>query len=168
MCCRWRVLVAAVAIAALMAGGGLYNQSTRAAAALTAQDIQEITQLYSTMYQGSDLRDADMWLSTLADDAVFQQPTGEKVIGRKALAEWRVKSFGGKTGDSKRRHWFGLIRALPAPNGGATVKAYHSVLDVSKKPAMIMATGTVDDVFVKTAAGWKFKVHAVYLDTPGE
>jgi ketosteroid isomerase-like protein len=159
----------AIAFVGVVAGvGSFYAQNARAATTLTAQDYQDITQLYSIMYQGADLRDADLWLSSYADDGVFKLPTGDQVAGKKALAEWRAKSFGGKVGDSKRRHWFELIRISPSPNGGATARAYWSVVDVSKKQATITSTGTVDDVFVKTAAGWKFKVHAVHADVPGE
>jgi hypothetical protein len=80
--------------------------------------------------------------------------------------EWRMKSFAGRTGDTKQRHWFDLIRVLPAPNGGATAKAYYSVVDVSSKQPAIRSTGIVEDTFVKTPAGWKFKVHTVIADTP--
>jgi 3-phenylpropionate/cinnamic acid dioxygenase small subunit len=166
--CRPRVLIGIALLGVLTGVGWFYTQNVRAATTLTAQDTQDITQLYSIMYQGSDLRDLNMWVSAFADDGTFKLPTGDQVVGKKALAEWRAKSFGGKTGDSKRRHWFGLIRVSPGADGGATARAYWSVLDVSKKQATIMSTGTVDDVFVKTPSGWKFKVHVVRTDEPGE
>jgi ketosteroid isomerase-like protein len=162
-----RVWVTVVVVAGLIGAGSLLAPRVGATIALTAQDVSDITQLYSTSYQGADLRDADLWLSAYADDAVFNLPTGSQVVGRKALAEWRMKSFGGKTGDTKQRHWFGLIRVLPAPNG-ATAKAYFSVIDVGAKQPTIRSTGTVDDRFVKTAAGWKFKVHTVIFDVPND
>jgi hypothetical protein len=165
---RRHIWMGVVLLAGVTGAGWFYTQDARAAATLTAQDTQDITQLYSAMYQGADLRDLDLWLSTYADDGTFKLPTGELVVGKKALAEWRAKSFGGKTTDSKRRHWFELIRISPGANGGATGRAYWSVVDVSKKQPSIMSTGTVDDVFVKTAAGWKFKVHNVIADVPDE
>ena len=55
-----------------------------------------------------------------------------------------------------------------APPNGATAKAYFSVMDVGAKQPTIRSTGTVDDVFVKTAAGWKFKVHTVIFDVPND
>ena len=150
-------------VGALAFAGWVYAQ-TRSTTALTAQDAHEITQLYSTMYQGSDFRDASLWLSTYAEDGVFRFPSGDEVVGKQALAEWRAKSFRGRVGDSKRRHYFPNIRLTPIPDGGATARAYWVELDVSGKPVAIANTGTADDVFVKTAAGWKFKSHVVHLD----
>jgi hypothetical protein len=64
------------------------------------------------------------------------------------------------------RHWFGLIRVFPGPDGGAAVKAYFSVIDVGAKQPVIRSTGLDDDVFVKTPAGWRFKIHTVTMDVP--
>ena len=163
-----RVLIGVVVVAGLIGASSLRAQKAGAAGTLSAQDVSDITQLYSSSYQGADLRDADLWLSAYADDAVFTLPTGAKVVGRKALAEWRQKSFAGKVGDSKLRHWFGLIRVFPAPDGGAAAKAYYTVIDVSTKQPTIRSSGMVDDVFVKTPAGWRFKTHTVTADAPAE
>lgn len=162
---RSRVLIGVVVVAGLMSAGSFWAGNLRAASALTAQDVSDITQLYSTMYQGADLRDAALWLSAYADDGVFKLPTGTQVVGKKALAEWRAASFRGQVGDSKQRHWFGLIRIWPS-EGGASAKAYYQVTDVSGKQAAIRSTGIVDDVFVKTSAGWRFKIHTVVADVP--
>ena len=153
-----------ITLAGLLAVGPWVYGQTQMASVLTAQDAHEITHLYATMYQGSDFRDAELWLSTFSDDGVFIFPTGDEVTGKQALAEWREKSFGGQTGDSKRRHYFPNIRMVQTPDGGATARAYWVELDVSGQPAAIRNTGTADDVFVKTSAGWKFKSHAVHLD----
>ena len=150
-------------VGSLMVAGWVYAQ-TRTATVLMAQDAHEITQLYSTMYQGSDFRDAGLWLSTFAEDGVFRFPSGDEVVGKQALAEWRARSFRGRVGDSKRRHYFPNIRLTPTPDGGATAHAYWVELDVRGQQATIANTGTADDVFVKTADGWKFKSHAVHLD----
>jgi hypothetical protein len=158
------VLVALIGSLATVAWVHARTAKGDKAMVLTPQDYLDITQVYSICYQGSDLRDAAQWLSAFADDGVFKFPNGDQVIGKKALAEWRAKSFGGKTGDSKRRHWFGTLLTKPTPDGGATVRAYYVVLDVSGKPSTINSSGMVDDVFVKTAEGWKFKVHVVRGD----
>ena len=60
---RSRVLIGVVVVAGLMSAGSFWAGNLRAASALTAQDVSDITQLYSTMYQGADLRDAALWLS---------------------------------------------------------------------------------------------------------
>ena len=74
------------------------------------------------------------------------------------------QSFGGQTGDSKRRHHVPNIRILPASDGGATASAYWIELDVGSTPSAIKNTGTAEDIFVKTADGWKFKNHTVNVD----
>jgi hypothetical protein len=162
----WMVIVVFALLGSLGVGGWLYAQTAkgRRAAMLSAQDSYEITQLYSTMYQGGDARDASSWLSTFAEDGVLKFPSGEEVVGKKALAEWRAKSFGGKVGDSKRRHSFPNIRLTPAPDGGALARAYFILIDASGKEPVLIESGTSDDVFVKTADGWKFKSHAVHVD----
>ncbi len=156
----------AIALLALVAAAGWMYGQPEAAATLTAEDRAEITQLYATMYQGSDFRDADLWLSAFAEDAVFVFPTGDQIEGHDALMAWRQRSFGGQTGDSKRRHHVPNIRIVPTADGGATASAYWIELDVATAPSSIKNTGTADDVFVKTDAGWKFKHHAVHLDVP--
>lgn len=161
---RSNATLATVALIGLTAAAAWTYARPEAAAALTAEDRQEIIQLYATLYQGSDFRDAELWLSTFADDAVFIFPTGDRIAGREALAAWRENSFGGETGDSQRRHYVPNVRLTPAPDGGATARAYWIELDVAATPARIRNTGTADDVFVKTAGGWKFKSRAVHLD----
>jgi len=89
-------------------------------------------------YQGSiDLREMDVWLSNFADDAVFVFPTGDQVAGKKALGEWRAKSFGGGTGDSKRRHWVSGVMLTPMPEGIAKARAYWLMLDASGKQPVV-------------------------------
>ena len=131
---------------------------------LTAEDHVEITSLYARFNQGSDFRNADLWLSTFSDDAVFTLPNGQRIVGKDALREWRLKSFGDKTGDSKRRHLHGSIQLTSAANGEARGRAYWLVLDVSDKEPKLASTGFVDDVFVETKEGWRFKTHTVHAD----
>ena len=154
---------AGVLVGMVVVGGWLLAQP-EAAATLTAEDRAEIVQLYATMYQGSDFRDADLWLSAFAEDAVFVFPTGDRLEGHDALLGWRNQSFGGETGDAKRRHHVPNIRILPGENGGATATAYWIELDVSSSPSTIKGTGTAEDIFVKTADGWKFQHHIVNVD----
>jgi hypothetical protein len=161
---RLLMVIVMIALVGSLATVGWVQAKSGKAPVLTTQDYLDIAQVYSICYQGSDLRDAAQWLSAFADDALFTLPNGDRVTGKKALAEWRAKSFAGKTGDSKRRHWFGTLLTKPTPDGGATVRAYYVVLDVSGKQSAINSSGMVDDVFVKTADGWKFKTHVVRGD----
>jgi len=164
---RIRVFMTAIVLASVVVVGLFYAQTANArAVALTAQDYTAITELYARLYQGSDLREMDVWLSNFADDAVFVFPTGDQVAGKKALGEWRAKSFGGGTGDSKRRHWVSGVMLTPMPEGVAKARAYWLMLDASGKQPVVAQSGYFDDLFVKTATGWKFKKHAVNMD-PG-
>lgn len=153
-----------IPVVCLIAVGGWMYVQPEAAPVLSAEDAHEIRQLYATMYQGSDFRDADLWLSTFADDGVFVFPTGDEVTGKQALGEWRANSFRGEEGDSGRRHSFTTIRMTATPDGGATARAYWIELDVKSRPSTIRNTGTADDIFVKTPDGWKFKRHVVHVD----
>ena len=102
-----RTLATITALVALTAsaafGGWAYAQGggSRLTPSLTAQDHVEITQLYARFNQGTDFRNADLWLSTFADDAVFTLPNGRDIVGKDALTAWRSQSFGGNVGDSK-------------------------------------------------------------------
>lgn len=164
---RMRTLIVSTVIAAVAVVGLVYARTANAkAVALTAQDYTAITELYARLYQGSDLRELDVWLANFADDGVFVFPNGDEVAGKKALGEWRAKSFGGNTGDSKRRHWTSGVMLTPMPDGTAKARAYWLMLDASGKQPVVAQSGYFDDLFVKSAAGWKFKKHVVRMD-PG-
>ena len=164
---RARILTAVGLIGCLAIGGLVLSQTAHAkkGVVLTAQDYTEITELYARLYQGSDLRETDLWLSAFSEDGVFRFPNGDEVVGKKALAEWRAKSFAGSTADSKRRHWTSGVMLTPTPDGGAQSRAYFLLIDVSGKQPVVTSSGRFDDVFVKTAGGWKFKKHAVRSDS---
>ena len=160
---RFQTFAAGALVGAVVVSGWMLARP-EAAGTLTADDRAEIVQLYATMYQGSDFRDADLWLSAFAEDAVFVFPTGDSLEGHDQLMAWRQQSFGGETGDAKRRHHVPNIRIMPSDDGGATATAYWIELDVSASPSTIKGTGTAEDIFVKTANGWKFQNHIVRVD----
>ena len=68
---RMQLMTVASLLTATLAVGWAYAQGGDAGR-LTAQDYAEIQQLYSRYAQGTDLEDADMWLSVFAEDAVFR------------------------------------------------------------------------------------------------
>lgn len=131
---------------------------------LTAQDYTEITELYARLYQGSDLRELDLWLSNFVDDASYGFPNGDSVTGKPALTEWRKKSWAGQTGDSKRRHWTSGVALTPMLDGTVKGRAYWMMIDGKDKLPVVAQSGLFDDLFIKTAAGWKFKRHGVRMD----
>jgi hypothetical protein len=134
-------------------------------ATLTAQDYAEIGQLYAQINHGGDFRDADLWLSAFTDDAVFTiaRGPGVEIAGKEALTEWRHASFRGQTGDSKVRHWDGPPRLTPTARG-TRGRSYFIVYDVSGKQPTISSSGYHDDVFMKTAKGWRLKSRKVSFD----
>ena len=70
---RVRVLMVLVLLCSPAGVGGVSAQQASGSqgAALTAQDYADIGQLYVRINHGGDFRDADLWLSAFADDAVF-------------------------------------------------------------------------------------------------
>ena len=162
-----RVLVAGMVLGVAI-GAGLVFAQQGSGAMLTSQDYDEIDQLYATINHGGDFRDADLWLSAFADDAVFTIAIGpgQEFAGKAAISEWRHKSFRGQTGDSTVRHWDGPPRITPTSASMATARSYFMVYDVSGKSPTISSSGYHDDVFVKTGNGWRVKSRKVFFDAP--
>ncbi len=149
-------------------GVGWVSAQPGSGATLTAQDYAEIGQLYARINHGGDFRDAELWLSAFTDDAVFTiaMGAGQEIVGKEALSTWRHASFRGQTGDSKVRHWDGPPRLTPTAKDVTSGRSYFLVYDVSGKQATISSSGYHDDVFVKTADGWRVKSRKVSFDAP--
>ena len=147
-------------------GVGSVDAQQGTGATLTAQDYAEIGQLYAQINHGGDFRDADLWLSAFTDDAVFTiaRGPGVEIAGKAALTEWRHSSFQGQTGDSKVRHWDGPPRLTPTSSGVTAGRSYFVVYDVSKTQPTVSSSGYHDDVFMKTADGWRLKSRKVSFD----
>ena len=167
---RARVLMVIVLLGSLAGVGWVNAQQTSGSGgtALKAQDYADIAQLYVRINHGGDFRDADLWLSAFTDGAVFTiaMGPGQEFVGKEALTEWRHQSFGGQVGDSKVRHWDGPARVTPTGTGTAEARSYFLVYDVSGKQPVISSSGYHDDVFVKTADGWRVKHRKVSFDAP--
>jgi len=157
-----RNIAALVLVGGLAIGGWEYAQAK--STKLTAQDYTEITELYARLYQGSDLREMDLWLSNFVDDAAYGFPNGDSITGKAALTEWRKKSWGGQTGDSRRRHWTSGVSLTPLPDGTVKGRAYWMMIDGKDKLPVVAQSGLFDDLYVKTSTGWKFKRHNVRMD----
>jgi len=149
-------------------GVGWVHAQPDTSAILTAQDYAEIGQLYARINHGGDFRDAELWLSAFTDDAVFTiaMGAGQEIVGKEALSTWRHASFRGQTGDSKVRHWDGPPRLTPTARGVTSGRSYFLVYDVSGKQPTITSSGYHDDVFMKTADGWRVKSRKVSFDAP--
>lgn len=130
---------------------------------LTAQDYADIQQLFWRYNQGSDFRDADLFLSAFADDAVFRTGPGQEYVGREELAALRVERHAGQSGDNGRRHWNSSYRITPSDQG-ATGLIYWLLVDVSTSPPNLVVSGYYEDVYVKTTIGWRIKTRTIKRD----
>jgi ketosteroid isomerase-like protein len=160
--------VAVVTVAAV--GLGLFvAESSRGAAPaeLTGADYAEIERLYGLYNQGSDFRDAEMWLSAFAEDAVFRTGPGQEQRGQAELRAGREERNQGQTGDNGRRHLNSSF-VITATEDGAKGRAYWVLNDVSGLAPQAVASGYYDDVFVKTADGWKIKSRTLHRDRVAE
>ena len=81
---RWHMLVLVVMLSVLAGISWSHAQQPGGspAAALSGQDYAEIIHLFGRYNQGTDFRDAAMWLSVFTADAVFQ-PGGDaqEIVG---------------------------------------------------------------------------------------
>ena len=165
---RTRNLVIAMALVVVgVAIGWISAPGNPAAAAgtLMGQDYAEIEQLYWRYNHGSDFRDAEVYLSAFADDAVFNLGQ-RRIAGRKELAAYRVERHAGQTGATGQRHWNNGWRITPTADG-AEARVYWMLWDVTGEVPRHTASGYYDDEYAKTADGWRIKHRTIYFDRAG-
>ena len=157
--------VIAIMLVGIVAGIGWIAAQGRddAAPSLSGQDHAEIMRLYGMYNQGSDFRDAELFVSAFADDGVFRTGPNQEVVGRAALLAQRAERYQGQTGDNGRRHLNASWVITPTADG-AKGRAYWLLLDVSGGQPTPVASGYYDDVFVKTPGGWKIKSRILHSD----
>ncbi len=163
---KWQVLVLVVVLG-VGAGVGWTSAQQRfdGAGVLTGQDYSEIYQLYSRYAQGTDFREADLWLSVFTDDAVFQPgANADLVVGMDALREWRAQNFAARPADRQTRHWNSGWVITPTPEG-ATGRLYFLGVDVSSGGPAFGGSGHYEDIYVKTADGWRIKERRFVSDS---
>lgn len=130
---------------------------------LTGQDYGEIENLYARYSQGSDFRDAELFLSAFSEDATIVRADGSSIQGMAALRAERAERYQGKTGDVGKRHRTGSYLITPNRDG-AKGRAYYVLLDVTTRPSTITSTGYYDDEFVRTPDGWRIKHRTINRD----
>ena len=161
-----RLLVAVALVAGFVGFGWVSAQqgSDSSPAALTGQDYEEIKELYARYNQGSDFRDAELFLSAFADDAVMTRG-GRDIVGMAALRAERAERYAGQTGDNGRRHHNGSFIITPTAEG-AQARAYYVLLDVTSRPPTMVSSGYYDDVFTRTPEGWRIQHRTLHGDGP--
>ena len=133
---------------------------------LTGRDYEEIKELYARYNQGSDFRDAELFLSAFAEDAVMTRG-GRDIVGMDALRAERAERYQGQTGDAGRRHVNGSFLITPTADGGATARTYYLLFDVTTRPPTLTSSGYYEDVFTRTPGGWRIKHRTLHGDGPG-
>jgi len=170
---RRAIAIAALSVLVVGFSGTSAQQPTSPTPVLTALDYLEIEQLvYRYGYAldtGADngFRYADLY----ADDATFtgtnQGPSGRTYQGRERLA---ALARGGKRGPNFMSHWVTNVVVEPAP-GGAIGKTYVGIFDIGNggngAKSRVDHGGLYNDVYVKTAQGWRFKSRSFFESTSG-
>ena len=138
---KLRVLIA-ITLVGVVAGIGWIAAQGRGGAApgLSGQDHAEIMRLYGMYNQGSDFRDAELFVSAFADDAVFKTGPNQETVGREALLAQRAERYQGQTGDNGRRHHNSSWVITPTADG-AKGRAYWVVMDVSGEQPTPVVSG---------------------------
>ena len=132
---------------------------------LSGTDYEEIRELYSRYNQGSDFRDAELFLSAFAEDAIMTRE-GRDIVGMAALRADRERRYQGETGDVGRRHVNGSFIIQPTKEG-ASSQAYYILLDVTTRPPTMIGSGYYEDTFVRTPLGWRIKHRKLFIDGDG-
>ena len=132
---------------------------------LSGTDYEEIRELYARYNQGSDFRDAELFLSAFAEDAIMTRE-GRDIVGMAALRADRARRYQGETGDVGRRHINGSFIIQPTKEG-ASSRAYYILLDVKARPPTMIGSGYYEDTFVRTPLGWRIKHRKLFVDGDG-
>ena len=137
--------------------GVLQAQQARppAAAAFTGADYAEIQQLVARYPYAVDTH-ADngyAYADLFASDGAFGQTRG-----REQLAALARNTQPDRAGPNYARHFLTNVIIRPSPDG-ATGTQYLIAIDVGEggKASSVVHGGRYEDVYVKTAAGWRFK-----------
>ena len=132
---------------------------------LSGTDYEEIRELYARYNQGSDFRDAKLFLSAFAENAIMTRE-GRDIVGMAALRADRAQRYQGETGDVGRRHINGSFIIQPTKEG-ASSRAYYILLDVKARPPTMIGSGYYEDTFVRTPLGWRIKHRKLFIDGDG-
>ena len=132
---------------------------------LSGTDYEEIRELYARYNQGSDFRDAELFLSAFAEDAIMTRE-GRDIVGMAGLRADRERRYQGETGDVGRRHVNGSFIIQPTKEG-ASSQAYYILLDVTTRPPTMTGSGYYEDTFVRTPLGWRIKHRKLFIDGDG-
>ena len=128
----------------------------RSGPTLSPQDYAEIQHLTARLNQGADTHNSDMWVSLWTPDGVWTGTDGRAYVGHPGLAEYRRARRAELAGRTDIRHWTNSLVLAPTADG-ATGRLYYMMMNVSTSPPTAVSAGHYEDVFAKTADGWRIK-----------
>ena len=138
--------------------------SSGAGPKLTVDDYLEIQQLVNRYPYALDVDpdEGKSYANLFTPDAVFRQPRTE---GREALARLAAAQ---PHGPKFVRHFLANQLIEPTPDG-ASGKQYLVVIDIGENgmPSSIFLGGHYEDVYAKTAEGWRFKTRTFISSATG-
>ena len=143
--------------------GGVYAQRKAQGMPLTPQDHLDIQQLVAryayAMDTGAD--NGNAYADLFATDGEFVSTTGTATQGHDALAALGRTGFVDGHKPANGVSHFILNHVIEPAPGGATGKEYVVLVNIGEggKPGAEWSNtgGHYEDVYVKTAQGWKFK-----------
>jgi hypothetical protein len=137
---------------------------TRAGPALTAEDYIEIQQLVSRYPYALDQNpdEGASYANLFTPDAVFRQPRTE---GRENLARMASRA----PHRPKYTRHFLTNHVIEATVDGAVGRQYLVAVDIGAtgQPSSIFLGGHYEDVYAKTAEGWRFKTRTFIASATG-
>jgi hypothetical protein len=145
-------------LVSVLAAGIMFAGTCTAASGLSAQDYFEIQQLYARYNIAIDSGDAEGWAATFTPDGVFNTS-----VGHDALVNF-VKTWREKLNGATRKHWNNNLQ-ITGNGNEASGYVYLMLVDISTKPASILATATYTDSLIKTKDGWRFTKRTTKGDT---
>ena len=159
---RAMILAASLVVGSWTLVGAEQRAGTRLARspALSTMDYIEIQQLSRRFMWSLDSGDnygyayADLFTA----DGVFTDGDGKSTTGRDSLA---ALARGGQRGPLFLSH-FGMNHVITPGRDGVVGRAYVAVLDLAQRPHGVTTGGHYDDVYEKTALGWRFKKRTFY------
>ena len=164
---KWQLPVVAV-IVGFVGGLGFAAQRDASSEVLSGADYADIIHLFGRYNQGTDFRDAEMWLSVFTEDAVFQPGVGrEEYVGKEALAKWRAENFAARSPERKYRHW-NSSWVVTKTADGARGRGYLVGINVTTGEPVLHESGYYEDVYVKTPEGWRIKERRARRDRNSE
>mgnify|MGYP001165046328 FL=1 len=159
-----QILLTGILIGSFAIFGWVYAQGNNRSGALTGSDLAEIHHLHSQYNQGTDFGNAELWLNAFTEDAIFRIGDYGEWVGREQMTEWRRQSFAPRSDNYTYRHWNSSWVITPSGEGEATGRIYWLAFDPTAEVLAISDTGVYEDIYVKTANGWRIKQRHAHPD----